>query len=648
MKTSVRVVCVTGLASALCAGCIFNSREVTVSRVDSLSDQREYYRNELFSHDGLALQSENFLRGNLMQRDLKGNPIAVLKKLDEFYTVSGNPKYLLIAADLCRYLATQVDEEESIQYHLSNYYYTTKFFRFFQQKLTAARSAQNPEESMTYDVTASQGFRCYNESCSGIFAYLRSRNILDATSVTLQDREGHKFVLMGADFDLSMPREAIEDFELCSSYEVKDLMQMNREPGVGVPLVAFVKAQQWYSSLKTPGGLTIPVTFAVRRTDRMDEKVEAIPLRLTFIDTYKRETYDGKIGEEGNVHVRMAVDFSTPLACFFNNVAERNLLAQMLNPQKQEDTDGLYMAEPYQPDKIPVVFIHGLMSSPETWGQMVNSLKNDPTIRRRYQFWFFSYSTGAPVLLSAKKLRDALLAAEKEFCTTPEATANFNKMVLVGHSMGGLLTRQMVQADPHYLFENIYGLSYDEIKKRLQPEDFELFDAFTPYPLPFVHRAVFMAVPHKGANMAQSFLGKLGAYLITAPKALLNRSEAIVRINETLATDYAEQKVKRGNRFFTGIDNLDPDNTFVRVNGVSPMKKDLTYHCIIGNHNRAGAPDESDGIVPYWSSHLDGAASELIVKSDHSVHRRPAAIQELLRILLLHLKEVEKKVEVGG
>jgi len=645
MKTGIKGIksgVVAVLAALLCAGCLFSSREVTVSDVRSIGAQREYYRNELFSHDGLALESENFLRGNLMQRDLKGNPVAVLKKLDEFYAVSDNPKYLLIAADLCRYLATQVDEEEGIRYHLSNFYYTTRFFRFFQRSIKEQKQAQKTDEGMTYDVTASQGFRCYNEACCGIFAYLRNRNILDATSVTLQDRGGHKFVLTGADFKLSMPREAIEDFELCSSYEVKDLMQMNREPGVGVPLVAFVKENQWYSSLKTPGGLTIPVTFAVRRTDGFDEKGEAIPLRLTFIDTYLQETYDGKVAEESNVHVRMAVDFSTPLACFFNNLAERNLLAQMLDPQSQEDSDGLYMAEPYQPNKIPVVFIHGLMSSPETWGQMVNSLKNDPTIRQRYQFWFFSYSTGAPVLLSAKKLRDALRAAEKEFCTTPEATANFNKMVLVGHSMGGLLTRQMVQENPRYLFETIYGLSYDEIKARLQPEDFELFDSLTPYPLPFVHRAVFMAVPHKGAEMAQSFLGKLGTYLITAPKYLLTRSEAIVRINTALMADYGERMAKRGNRFFTGIDNLDPDNSFVRANGVSPMKKDLTYHCIIGNHNRAGAPDESDGIVPYWSSHLDGAASELIVKSDHSVHRRPAAIQELLRILLLHLKEVDK------
>jgi len=635
MKTSLGVAggCI-GL-SVLLSGCLFSSREVTVSGVGSLRGQREYYRNELISHDGMTLESENFLRGNLMQSDFRSEPAAVLTKLNEFFQVSGNPKYLLIAADLCRYLATQVDEEETIRYHLSSYYYTTSYFRFLRSRDKSSESKSRLDKAFSYDLTISQGFQCYNEACSGIFSYLKKRNILDASAISLHDNEGREFVLQKPEFRLSLPRESIEDFSRCSSYEVKNLMQINREPGIGVPLVATVKEKQWYSSLKTPKGLTIPVTFSV---DRKDGGSGVIALRLRFIDTYKQESFEEVIGDFTKVNVRMAVDFSTPLACFLNNVTDRNLLLRMLNLTDQEGDDGLYMVEPYQPNKIPVVFVHGLMSSPETWVQMINALKNDPTIRRRYQFWFFSYSTGAPVPVSAKKLRTALLAAEKEFCTTPEATENFNRMVLVGHSMGGLLSRLMVQKDPHYLFETIYKTPWDQIKSKLQKEDFELLDSFTPYPLPFVHRVVFMAVPHKGANMAQSPIGRLGVYCISLPKSLLSQESAVTRINRALIPDYSEVMKRMGNRFYTGIDNLDPNNPFVLANGNSPMKEDLTYHCVIGNIDRAGAPDGSDGVVPYWSSHLDNAASELIVKSNHSVHRRPAAMQELLRILLLHLK----------
>jgi hypothetical protein len=64
--------------------------------------------------------------------------------------------------------------------------------------------------------------------------------------------------------------------------------------------------------------------------------------------------------------------------------------------------------EPYQPGRIPVVFVHGTASSAGRWGDMVNDLMDDPRICDRYQFWFFTYDTGNPVLYSALLLREAL------------------------------------------------------------------------------------------------------------------------------------------------------------------------------------------------------------------------------------------------
>jgi len=637
MKTPVRIACACCCLVALCSGCLFNSREVRVSGVDSPAAQRDYYRNELINYDGLAQESENFLRGNLLMDELGRRPVLILARINEYFNVSGNPKYLLIAADVCRYLATQVDEEESIRYHLSSYYYSTSYMRFVRKK--SRESSPEASQGFSYDVTSAQAFNTFNEACSGIFTYLKNRNILDASSVQLKDLEGRSFVMDKPEYRLSVPREAIEDFSLCASYDVKNLMQFNRIPGAGVPLVASVREKQWCSSLKTPSGLTIPVTVSIHRVD--NEADRTISLRLMFVDTLQRESFNEVIGDSSRVNIPIALDFSTPLACFLDRAPERNLLSLMLDSNAGESSAGLYMVEPYQPNKIPVVFIHGLMSSPETWVQMINSLKNDPTIRRRYQFWFFSYSTGSPVLASAKILRESLLAAQKEFCTTPEATANFNRMVLVGHSMGGLMTRLMVQKNPYYFFETFYRMPWSQIESKLKPDDLRFLDAFVPYSLPFVHRVVFMAVPHRGANMAQSPLAWLGSYLIKLPNVFLSAETDIDRINGTLMPNYAEVKAKLANRFYTGIDNLDPDGPFSRVCGSSQMKDDLIYHSIIGNAERAESPGGSDGIVPYWSSHLDGAASERIVKSDHSVHRRPAAIQELLRILLLHQNSLQ-------
>jgi hypothetical protein len=48
---------------------------------------------------------------------------------------------------------------------------------------------------------------------------------------------------------------------------------------------------------------------------------------------------------------------------------------------------------------------------------------------------------------------------------------------------------------------------------------------------------------------------------------------------------------------------------------------------------RGDSPNSSDGVVPYWSSHLNGAESEHIVPSDHGAHQNPQAIAEVMRIL---------------
>jgi hypothetical protein len=64
----------------------------------------------------------------------------------------------------------------------------------------------------------------------------------------------------------------------------------------------------------------------------------------------------------------------------------------------------------------------------------------------------------------------------------------------------------------------------------------------------------------------------------------------------------------------------------------------IPYHTIVGDRGRGDTPNSSDGVVPYWSSHLDGATSELVVPSHHSAHQNPQAIVEVRRILLLNAR----------
>ena len=78
------------------------------------------------------------------------------------------------------------------------------------------------------------------------------------------------------------------------------------------------------------------------------------------------------------------------------------------------------MVEPYDPNKIPVLMVHGLWSSPMTWMEMFNDLLAYPDIRSNYQFWFYLYPTGEPFWYSANQLRSDLIeVADRSIRTRP-------------------------------------------------------------------------------------------------------------------------------------------------------------------------------------------------------------------------------------
>ena len=86
-------------------------------------------------------------------------------------------------------------------------------------------------------------------------------------------------------------------------------------------------------------------------------------------------------------------------------------------------------------------------------------------------------------------------------------------------------------------------------------------------------------------------------------------------------------------RMPNSIDTLAPNNRFVLEINKFPIARGIPYHSIIGDRGRGDTPQSSDGVVPYWSSHLEGAQSELIVPSNHSAPLNAQAIAEVQRIL---------------
>ena len=105
----------------------------------------------------------------------------------------------------------------------------------------------------------------------------------------------------------------------------------------------------------------------------------------------------------------LAADITAPFA-LETSQADRIKLRDLLLPGSSTNPGELYFVEPYRPGKIPVVFIHGLLSEPSTWADPVNDLRAVPQVTERFQFWGFRYPTATSLLDSAAVLREQLLA----------------------------------------------------------------------------------------------------------------------------------------------------------------------------------------------------------------------------------------------
>jgi pimeloyl-ACP methyl ester carboxylesterase len=323
---------------------------------------------------------------------------------------------------------------------------------------------------------------------------------------------------------------------------------------------------------------------------------------------------------EGKVRP-LEANFSAPIS-YYQPPANPLFIGLMgaLRAAHYEKKTGLYFLQPYDPDRIPLVFVHGLISTPFDWVKTINGLQADPEIRKRYQFWVFAYPTGNPVLYSALRLREELAKVDKLY-------PNHKGYVLVGHSMGGLLSQAQVTSVTRGDWEKTLGAPAMQIFATLQPADL-VTRATTFKANPRIKRVVFICTPHLGSKMASAGIGELAIKLISLPVDLVT----------TIKSEVPEATLRKINngRLPNSVSNLKPNAPYLAV--MNKQSIHAPYHSIIGNRGKPGPlADSSDGVVPYWSSHLDGAKSECIVPGPHGSCELPQTIAELDRILRLHL-----------
>ena len=303
--------------------------------------------------------------------------------------------------------------------------------------------------------------------------------------------------------------------------------------------------------------------------------------------------------------------------------------ARMVRPEKYADSARLKRLQPYDPNRIPVIFVHGLQDTAASWAPMINAMYEDPDIRRRYQFWVFTYPSGYPYPYSAALLRKELDGVNKTF-------PGHKKFVLIGHSMGGIISRLMITDVDDKIWRDFFGKSPAETnisgKARALLEESLIFNHRMD-----VSRVVFICAPHRGAPMGENWIGRIGTSLVRMP--FLVATVPFRTIGAALVPDPSAAQL---NRIPTSIDTLSPRNRFVVEIEKYPTTPGIPFHTIEGDRGRGDAPNSSDGVVPYWSSHFGGETSELIVPSNHGAPRHPQAIAEVRRILKLHAHIKEK------
>jgi pimeloyl-ACP methyl ester carboxylesterase len=419
--------------------------------------------------------------------------------------------------------------------------------------------------------------------------------------------------------------EEFEKFLPADQYAVRGVSVRNRTAGIGLPLIAVRKN----AGKRASGGQAAAVT-AILRVQGGLAALSAGTARavLELYSTQDTSTVNTKDG----IAVPLESDLTTPMAYMLEGSKLFDLgLMSFLGRERNKIPDGLYMTEPYRPGKIPVVFVHGTASNPVWWVEMFNTLRFDPLIREKYQFWYFVYTSNKIVALSAAELRDAL--RDKVTALDPQGMdPALQQMVVAGHSQGGLLTKFTAVDTGESLVRALTGKDLAALQ---MPEESKarVRHLLVLKPLPFVKEVIFLSTPHRGSFQSKGWNRNLLRWLITLPATMVQNSLEYY--------DYMTDDVKKlmgGKKtFFTSADGMSPDNPLLKTLAEIPLAPGVQGHSIIAVKTDGDPKLGNDGVVEYSSAHLDGMASELIVRSGHSSQLNPLAIDEVRRILVENL-----------
>jgi pimeloyl-ACP methyl ester carboxylesterase len=412
--------------------------------------------------------------------------------------------------------------------------------------------------------------------------------------------------------------------------QVYGLSRRDRDAGLGVAFIAVEKR---------PTILPVKRSFAGTLFLRVEGGVRDVDtgtLRGSMELYSPMEHNEVKVNGK---HVPLESDMSAQLAYTLNQPLLWDLGLKEFLTGKSPMKTGVYLTKPYRAGEIPVLFVHGTVSSPVWWAEMMNTLRADTILRRSCNFWFYFYDSGKPIKISAHQLREALTrkVAELDPGGTDRALMN---MVVIGHSQGGLLVKLTATDTGERILRSMTGKGLDELD--VTPAQREAIRRYVIYKhLPFVRRVVFISTPHRGSFLAKRWVRNLVRLLVSLPLEIL---EEIVDLGKALATaeipwDWEWDRMERR----TSLDSMSPDSRPLLALAEIPLAPGINGHSIVAIKGDGDPQKGDDGVVKYTSAHIDYVESEMIVRSGHSCQDHPKVIEEVRRILLEHLNEVKTK-----
>jgi triacylglycerol esterase/lipase EstA (alpha/beta hydrolase family) len=595
------------------------SSPVHVTRMHASEVDRRLTRSAL-STGKVSIFTQNVLLETNLADLMEDDPEKALEKLHDIaVSGSGGPRQLFAVAEASFLHAERTGKRS---YHLATALYAWAYL--FPEDLSETPSPFDPR----FQLAAS----LYNR---GLTSALVSAQ--DGTIVLRSGTLELPFGEIDVQFDpnqLVWQGRRMKKFTPIAEFAVFGLQAHYRDPGIGAPMAAVVEplARDWQPGDLLRAELTLPVT-ALLRAPRSRSDLAWPPLAATL------EIHVPEVAESVDVAGRPAPLEIEPTAVLAFSLAESPIWGQEYSRFFEASAFGkelseLYASVPHRRGRIPVVFVHGTASSFGRWAEMYNRLAADSRLRAKYEFWFFSYDSGANIPWSAMLLRESLQKAVK--ILDPGGTdPGLRRMVVIGHSQGGLLTKMTAIDSGSRLWDANFTKPLESLDVKPETRDLLRRVSFVE-PLPFVKRVVFLATPHRGSELTVGRVAQWVTGFIKAPIVAAEAfSDVVTRNKEALVVSRADSRP----RLMTSVDQMNPRNSFLKALAEIPTAPGIAANSIIAVKGAGAVEDGEDGVVAYRSAHLDGVESELVVQSGHSLQDHPETVEEVRRILLLHARE---------